>query len=150
MLMCRSSPRAAKICSLSSAYRGLALNASAVRCASVTVGRIPMSTMCASRVRAFSSAWLRLSRTASSSSPKTLSPSRRGATLISMLNCASSVWKSASAIASSTSALASAGSPSSSVRLSSISRPNEPGSSSKRASVSIRAKTSRQARTFAR
>ena len=42
-----------------------------------------------------------------------------------MLNCASSVWKSSSAISSSTCVLASAGSPVSSVRLSSISSPIE-------------------------
>ena len=114
------------------------------------VGRIPIITMCAPTVRARSSAWLRLPRTESSSSAKTPSANWRGAMLISMLNCPSSVWKSGSAIASSTAALASAGRPSSSVRLSSISRPNEPRVASKRSSASMRAKTSRQVRTFSR
>ena len=45
----------------------------------------------------------------SSSSAKTVGANWRGAMLISMLNCPSSVWKSGSAIASSTAALASAG-----------------------------------------
>ena len=116
----------------------------------MTVGRIPTITMCAPTLRAFSSALLRLVRTSVSSSLSTVPFSERGATLISTLNCASSVWKSASAIASSTLALTSAGSPSSSVRLSSISRPIEPRAASKRASESMRAKTSRQRLTFAR
>ena len=86
----------------------------------------------------------------SSSSANTVGANWRGAMLISMLNCPSSVWKSGSAIASSTAALASAGRPSSSVRLSSISRPNDPRAGSKRSSASIRAKTSSVVRTFSR
>ena len=58
----RSSPRAAKICSFRSAYRGLALNTSARRCSGPTVGRIPMIIMCAPTVRERSSAALRLAR----------------------------------------------------------------------------------------
>ena len=55
-------------------------------------------------------------RTASSNELNPPSASRRGATLISMLNRPSSVWNDGSAIAASTSALRSAGSPSSSTR----------------------------------
>ena len=47
-------------------------------------------------------------------------------------------------------ALAIAGVPLSPVRLSSISRPNYPRAGSKRDSASMRAKTSRQTRTFSR
>ena len=67
-----------------------------------------MIIMCAPAVRERLSAWLRLARTDSSSSENTVSANWRGAMLISMLNCPSSVWKSGSAIASSTAALASA------------------------------------------
>src|SRR5215207_6800921 len=70
--------------------------------------------------------------------------------LISMLNCASSVWKSSSAISSSTCWFANAGSPVSSVRLSSISSPIERRSGSNRASASMRAKTSRHCLTLSR
>ena len=63
MRMSRSSPRAAKICSLSSAYRGLADSASAVRCSRRSVGRMPIMTMCAPTARACSSAAFRLART---------------------------------------------------------------------------------------
>ena len=107
-----------------------------------------MIIMCAPTVRARSSARFRLPRTASSSSVNTSPSSSRGGTLISMLNWPISVWKSASAIASSARAFARAGSPASSVRFSSISRPNERRSESKRDSRSIRAKTSRHVRTF--
>jgi len=109
-----------------------------------------MIIMCAPAVRERSSAWLRLPRIDSSSSANTVGPNCRGAMLISMLNCPSSVWKSGSAIASRTAALASAGRPSSSVRLSSISRPNDPRAGSKRSSASMRAKTSSVVRTFSR
>ena len=70
--------------------------------------------------------------------------------LISMLNCASSVWKSGSAIRPSTFSLTIAGSPTLSVRLSSISRPMLRRSASNRDSASIRANTSRQRLTFCR
>ena len=96
------------------------------------------------------SAWLRLSRTAASSSLSTPSVSSRGAMLISMLNCASSVCQSGSAIISSTCWFAIAGSPVSSVMLSSISSPIERRSPSNRASASMRANTSRQRLTFSR
>ena len=109
-----------------------------------------MIIMCAPTVRARSSARLRLPRTASSSSVKTSPSSMRGGTLISTLNWPSSVWKSASAIASSARAFTIAGSPASSVRFSSISSPKERRSASKRASLSMRAKTSRHVRTFCR
>ena len=144
----RSSPRAAKICSLSSSYRGFSLKLSAVRCCSAIVGRMPMIIMCAPTVRALSSAQLRLVLTSSSSSENIPFSSSRGGMLISTLNWPSSVWKSLSAIASSASALIIAGSPASSVRLSSISSPTERRSASKRASLSMRANTSRQVRTF--
>ena len=81
--------------------------------------------MCAPTVRARSSAWLRLARVSRSKPENTPPLSSRGAKLISTLNCPSSVWKLGSAIASSTEALTSAGSPASSVRLSSISRPKD-------------------------
>ena len=109
-----------------------------------------MIIMCAPTVRARSSARFRLRRTASSSSVNTSPSSMRGGTLISMLNWPISVWKSASAIASSARAFTSAGSPASSVRFSSISSPNERRSESKRASLSMRANTSRHVRTFCR
>ncbi len=119
-----------------------------MRCWSKIVGRIPTSIMWAPAPRALSSAALRLARTSCSRVVNTDSASSFGATLISTLNCASSVVKSLSAIRSSTSALSSAGSPASSVRLSSISSPIERRSASKRASASMRANTSRHARTF--
>src|SRR3954447_3603516 len=97
-----------------------------------------------------SSAWLRLARTAVSSSLSTPSASVRGLMLISMLNCASSVCHASSAIISSTWAFAIAGSPVSSVMLSSISSPIERRSPSNRASASMRAKTSRHRLTFSR
>ena len=97
-----------------------------------------------------SSAWLRLARTSLSSSPNTPPSSVRGGMLISMLNWASSVCQAGSAIISSTCWLASAGSPASSVMLSSISSPIERRSPSNRASASMRAKTSRHRLTFSR
>ena len=114
------------------------------------MGRIPIIIMCAPTVRARSSARFRLTLTASSSSVNTSPSSIRGGTLISMLNWPISVWKSASAIASSARAFTRAGSPASSVRFSSISRPNERRSDSNRDSCSMRAKTSRHVRTFCR
>ena len=85
------------------------------------------------------------------SRPSAESPgSGRGATLSSMLNCASSVWKSGSSMASRTSALAKAGSKASSMRLSSIYSPVSGRSASKCASASIRSKTSRFWWTFSR
>ena len=109
-----------------------------------------MIIMCAPTVRARFSASFRLARASRSSSENTVPSSSRGATLISTLNCPSSVWKLGSAIASSAAALTRAGSPASSVRLSSISSPNERRSGWKRASESIRANTSRHARTLRR
>ena len=80
-----------------------------------------------------SSAWLRLAAHRTPRARENTAPSSsRGGMLISTLNWPSSVWKSASAIASSTAALPIAGSPASSVRLSSISSPNERRSASKR------------------
>ena len=70
--------------------------------------------------------------------------------LISTLNWPSSVTNASSAIRSSTSAFAIAGSPASSVRLSSISSPIERFSASKRDSRSMRAKTSRLRLTLSR
>ena len=86
MLMCRSSPRAAKICSFSRAYRGLALSESMFRCSGVSVGRMPIMTMCAPTPRERFSASFRSARSSTSSSAND-SPARpRGGTLISMLN----------------------------------------------------------------
>ena len=107
-----------------------------------------MIIMCAPTVRACSSASLRLARASRSRSENTPPSSRRGGTLISTLNCPSSVWNAGSAIASSAAALISAGSPASSVRLSSTSSPNDRVSGWNLASDSIRANTSRFARTF--
>ena len=109
-----------------------------------------MVIMCARAFCACCSAWLRSRRTVSSSSENTVPSSLRGGMLISMLNCASSVWKSSSAISSSTCVFASAGSPVSSVRLSSISNPIERRSGSNRDSASIRANTSRHSLTLSR
>jgi hypothetical protein len=114
----------------------------------VTVGRIPTIIMWSPASRARSSAWLRLARIVSSNWHITRPSSSRGAMLISTLNWPSSVTKSGSATRSSTAWFVSAGSPASSVRLSSISRPTERRSASKRASASMRANTSRQLRTF--
>ena len=109
-----------------------------------------MIIMCAPTVRARSSASLRLARASRSSSREHAALEQPRRTLISMLNCPSSVWNAGSAIASSAAALISAGSPASSVRLSSISSPNDRFSGWNRASDSIRANTSRFARTFLR
>ncbi len=109
-----------------------------------------MIIMCACALRACSSAWLRLARTAVSSSENVALSRIRGAMLISTLNCPSSVWKSGSETSSSTCALAIAGSPVTSVRLSSISRPTERGSRSNACSASMRANTSRQRLTLSR
>ena len=111
---------------------------------------MPVITTLVSVLLATSSARLRLLRIAVSSSAKTAPVRRAGGMLISMLNCASSVWKSGSAIISRTWALFIAGSPLSSVRFSSISRPMLRRSLSNRDSASILAKTSRQRRTFSR
>ena len=99
---------------------------------------------------AVSSAAFRASRTDSSNEANPPSASRRGATLISMLNRPSSVWNAGSAMAASTSALRIAGSMSPSTRLSSISSPVIGRSKSKCAAVSIRANASRPRRTFSR
>ena len=117
---------------------------------SARVGRIPIITMWAPTSADFASASLRLRRRLSSNVVSPPSRSFAGGTLISMLNWPSSVWKSGSAIASSASAFFSAGSPASSTRLSSTSNPVIGSSVSKAASRSIRAKTSRQRRTFSR
>jgi hypothetical protein len=107
-------------------------------------------TMCAPIALDRSSASFRLARNDVSSS-SVLSPcNSRGGTLISMLNCPSSVWKSSLAMALSTSALRIAGLQSASTRLSSISSPVIGRSNSNFASLSIRENTSRQRRTLAR
>ncbi len=111
---------------------------------------MPTIIMCAPTSRALSSAALSEPRTCSSSASKTVPSSSRGGMLISTLNCPSSVTNASSAIRSSTSALAIAGSPASSVRLSSISSPIERFSASNRASRSIRANTSRFRLTLSR
>src|SRR5579864_4442457 len=100
--------------------------------------------------RAFASALLRSSRT-SCSSPASASPSScRGGTLISRLNCPTSVAQSGSAISASTSAFRMDGTPRSSTRLSSISWPTRVRSVSNRRSRSIRANTSSERRTLSR
>ncbi len=111
---------------------------------------MPIITRWAPTARAFSSAAFRLVRTPSSKAVKPCLWSCLGGTLISRLNCPSSVWKDGSAIAPSTSLLFSDGLPSSSTRFSSISSPVIGSSASKRASRSIRANTSRHRRTFSR
>ena len=111
---------------------------------------MPTIIMCEPISVALSSAALRLSRTCCSSSENTSPVSSRGGMLISTLNWPSSVTNASSAIRSSTSALAIAGSPASSVRLSSISSPIERFSASKRDSRSMRAKTSRLRLTLSR
>ena len=119
-------------------------------CPSASVGRIPIMTWWAPTLEPFSSASLSERRRLSSNFERPPSRSLAGATLISMLNWPSSVWKSGSAMASRTSAFFRAGSPASSMRLSSISRPVIGSSVSKAASRSIRANTSRLRRTFSR
>src|SRR5579862_2892919 len=100
--------------------------------------------------RALASALLRSSRT-SCSSPASASPSSsRGGTLISRLNCPTSVAQRGSAISASTSAFRMDGTPRSSVRLSSISWPTRVRSASNRRSRSIRANTSSERRTLSR
>src|ERR1017187_7116796 len=117
-----SSPRAAKICSLSTRYLSFA-------------DLVPSCTA---------------ARRSASSSPSA-SPSRwRGGTLISRLNCPTSVAQAGSAIAASTSALRMEGMPRSSTRFSSISWPTVDGFSSNSRSRSIRAKTSSERRTLSR
>ena len=111
---------------------------------------MPTIIMCAPTRRDLSSAALRLSRIRCSSLSKISPSSTNGGMLISTLNWPSSVTNASSAIFSSTSAFAIAGSPVSSVRLSSISSPIERLSSSKRDSRSIRANTSRFRLTLSR
>ena len=101
-------------------------------CPSASVGRIPIMTWWAPTLEPFSSASLSERRRLSSNFERPPSRSLAGATLISMLNWPSSVWKSGSAMASRTSAFFRAGSPASSMRLSSISRPVIGSSVSKR------------------
>ena len=119
-------------------------------CPSANVGRIPIMTWWAPTLEPFSSASLSERRRLSSNFERPPSRSLAGATLISMLNWPSSVWKSGSAMASRTSAFFRAGSPASSMRLSSISRPVIGSSVSNAASRSMRANTSRLRRTFSR
>ena len=101
-------------------------------------------------VRALVSAALRSARSSvsrvSSASPSSI----RGGTLISRLNCPTSVAQAGLAMASSTSALRIDGMPRSSVRLSSISWPTVLGFSSNRRSRSMRANASSERRTLSR
>ena len=145
-----SSPRAAKICSLSTRNRSLAV--SVPRCTSAfrSVGRMPIITTRVPVPRAFSSPALRSSLTTCSSSASASPASRRGGTLISRLNCPTSTPQAGSAIASSTSALRMDGMASESTRFSSISWPTCAGLSSNRCSRSIRASASSERRTFSR
>ena len=100
--------------------------------------------------RALASAALRLARISRSRSARAWPSSRRGGTLISRLNCPSSVAQAGSAIASSTAALRMEGAPRESTRFSSISTPTRDGLASNRRSRSIRAKTSSERCTFSR
>src|SRR5581483_4000751 len=146
-----SSPRAAKICSLSTLYRSLADRMSSWVCASDSVGRMPIITRRLPVRAAARSAALRLPRTSSSSSATEEPPRRRGGMLISRLNCPTSVdHATGSAIASSTSALRMDGNPSASTRFSSISSPTCGWSVSNSCSLSILANTSSERLTFSR
>ena len=101
-------------------------------------------------LQARSSARFRLSRISFSRSATASPASSRGGTLISRLNCPSSVAQAGSAMASSTSALRMDGSPWPSTRFSSISTPTCAGSPSNRCSRSMRANTSSERRTLSR
>ena len=80
-----SSPRAKKIESLRAWYRIDSLIQSPERCSGISVGRMPIITMCEPLEFAFDSAALRLARTSDSSSSAALPGSGRGGTLNSML-----------------------------------------------------------------
>ncbi|SKW72472.1 Uncharacterised protein [Mycobacteroides abscessus subsp. abscessus] len=85
MSICMSSPRAENTASFSARYREEGLIQAPSRFSGITVGRIPIITICAPRSPARSSAALRLARTSSSSS-RAAEPGRaRGGTFISML-----------------------------------------------------------------
>ena len=110
MTISRSSPRAAKICWSSNEYRGFSLTLSRVTWCGISVGRMPIIARWVPTSSARGSASFSDCRTDCSKELKPASASRRGATLISMLNRPSSVWNDGSAMAASTSALCIAGS----------------------------------------
>ena len=145
-----SSPRAAKICSFSSRYRGFGDMACMPTSLSCSVGRMPIMTRWLPAWRARPSACARLARTRRSSPARASPDSGWGGTLISRLNWPSSLAQWESAMAPSTSLFFIEGRPSSSTRLTSISSPTCRGSMSNLDSRSIRANTSRQHRTFLR
>ena len=101
-------------------------------------------------VRARASAALRSARSSVSRVASESPSSIRGGTLISRLNCPTSVAQAGLAIASSTSVLRMDGIPRSSTRFSSISWPTVEGFSSNRRSRSMRANTSSERRTLSR
>src|ERR1022692_2073582 len=105
--------------------------------------RLPIS-------RALASAELRLSLIACSRSAIASPSSWQGGTLISRLNCPTSVAQVGSAMASSTSALRMDGAPSESTRFSSISWPTFGVLAPNACSRSIRANTSSDRRTLSR
>ncbi|TDZ80412.1 hypothetical protein DE4587_00263 [Mycobacteroides salmoniphilum] len=83
--ICMSSPRAVNTASFNARYREDGLIHAPSRCAGITVGRMPIITMCAPRSPARCSAALRLARTSRSSS-RAADPERaRGGTFNSML-----------------------------------------------------------------
>ena len=106
--------------------------------------------MCAPTVRARSSAALRLARASRSSSENTVALEQARGDVDLHVELPELGLEAGSAIASSAAALISAGSPASSVRLSSISSPNDRRSGLNLASASIRANTSSHARTLRR
>src|SRR3954453_11493249 len=125
------------------------MESSATSC-SARVGRMPTMTRRLPTVRARVSALLRSSRSSVSRVASESPPSVRGGTLISRLNCPTSVAQTGLAIASSAAALRIDGIPCSSTRFSSISWPTVEGSSSNRRSRSMRANTSSERLTLSR
>src|SRR5260370_1080589 len=117
---------------------------------SASVGRMPTMTRWLPTVRALVSAALRSARSSVSSVSSASPSSIRGGTLISRLNCPTSVAQAGLAIAASAAALRIDGMPCSSVRLSSISWPTVEGLSSNRRSRSMRANASSERRTMSR
>src|ERR1022692_4027711 len=122
------------------------------RCTSCwrNVGRMPIMTMRLPVSRALVSAALRLPLIVCSRSAIASPSSCCGGTLISRLNCPTSVAQAGSAMAASTSALRIDGAPSASTRFSSISWPPRPCPASNESSCSIRANTSSERRTLSR
>src|SRR5260370_14717901 len=117
---------------------------------SARVGRMPIMTRLLPTVRALVSAALRSARSSVSSVSSASPASIRGGTLISRLNCPTSVARAGLGVGASAAALRIDGMPCSSVRLSSISWPTVEGLSSNRRSRSMRANASSERRTLSR